>query len=99
MHITDTTAFLKELECASCAKVVFAPIHMCTTGHLTCNSCYLSLSQFCNICDEMFSPDGRRVRVLENLMNLMEVKCINTGCASMLKPEHRSSHIMECNFR
>ncbi|XP_065336787.1 E3 ubiquitin-protein ligase SIAH1A-like [Cloeon dipterum] len=81
---------LSELyKCPVCFEYVLTPIQQCTNGHIVCFTCKLSL-EICPIC---------RVKLLDNVRNLLMEKNKSNGCGLKLKVPERTEHEALCPFQ
>lgn len=75
------------------------PIYQCTNGHTVCNNCIPHL-RCCPLCRSYLPPTRIRNRVIETLLDYMEVACPYKarGCPATLKNINMKEHIFKCNF-
>ena len=92
----------KFLYCSICDEIFRNPIRLKTCGHTYCTKCILEWSKHnlnCPLCRVNFTEKDIRTDIIAtNIINDLELYCINTGCPWKGKLSAFESHIKRCFF-
>ena len=92
----------KFLFCSICDEIFRNPVRLKSCGHTYCLSCILQWSKHnlnCPLCRVNFTENDIRVdKIATNIINDLEVYCLNSGCPWKGRLNDFSSHIKECYF-
>ena len=93
----------KFLYCSICDEIFRNPIRLKSCGHTFCMNCILQWSKRnlnCPLCRENFSEnDIRTDNIATNIINDLEIYCLNLGCPWKGKLSGISNHLKECYFK
>ncbi len=92
----------KFLYCSICDDIFRNPIRLKSCGHTYCLNCILQWSRHnlnCPLCRVNFTEnDIRRDLIATNIINDLEIYCINSGCPWKGKLLDFQGHIAKCYF-
>ena len=92
----------KFLYCSICDEIFRNPIRLKSCGHTYCTKCILDWSKHnlnCPLCRVSFTEKDIRADIIAtNIINDLELYCINSGCPWKGKLSAFSSHIRDCYF-
>ena len=92
----------KFLYCSICDDIFRNPIRLKTCGHTFCLNCIVQWAQHnlnCPLCRENFTDiDIRRDLIASNIINDLEIYCVNKGCPWKGKLKDFDNHLSKCYF-
>jgi hypothetical protein len=92
----------KFLYCSICDDIFRNPVRLKSCGHTFCYNCILKWSNHnanCPLCREKFKYDDIRIDLIAtNIINDLEIYCINLGCPWKGKLKDFSIHLQNCYF-
>ena len=92
----------KFLYCSICDDIFRNPERLKSCGHTYCMSCILQWSKHnlnCPLCRENFTENDIRTDIIAtNIINDLEIYCINAGCPWKGKLMDFSAHLKKCYF-
>ena len=92
----------KFLYCSICDEIFRNPIRLKSCGHTYCLSCILNWSKHnlnCPLCRKEFTENDIRVdHIATNIINDLEIYCINSCCPWKGKLNDFESHLKDCYF-
>ena len=92
----------KFLYCSICDDIFRNPVRLKSCGHTFCYNCILKWSNHnanCPLCREKFKYDDIRIDLIAtNIINDLEIYCVNLGCPWKGKLRDFSEHLENCYF-
>ena len=92
----------KFLYCSICDDIFRNPIRLKTCGHTYCMDCILQWSKHnlnCPLCRENFTENDIKTDIIANdIINDLEIYCVNTWCPWKGKLIDFSGHLKKCYF-
>lgn len=92
----------KFLYCSICDEIFRNPIRLKSCGHTYCMKCILEWSRHnlnCPLCRQNFTEDDIKTDILANdIINDLEIYCINSGCPWKGKLMDLEVHLQKCFF-
>lgn len=95
-------AIIEQLTCPICFEIS-GKYFQCCEGHTICGNCYPSMNKKCPTCRVTLPAQGIRNRVLEALLDQVEVPCCwkSRGCTLTFQNQRdkKAKHEKNCSFR
>ena len=92
----------KFLYCSICDDIFRNPIRLKSCGHTFCLNCIIQWAQHnlnCPLCRVNFTDtDIKRDLIATNIINDLEIYCVNKGCPWKGKLMNFSDHLEKCYF-
>ena len=92
----------KFLYCSICDDIFRNPIRLMTCGHTFCLNCIIQWANRnlnCPLCREKFTDtDIKRDLTAANIINDLEIYCVNKGCPWKGKLKDFEEHLEKCYF-
>ena len=92
----------KFLYCSICDDIFRDPIRLKTCGHTFCINCIIQWAQHnlnCPLCRESFTDkDIQKDIIATNIINDLEIYCVNLGCPWKGKLKDFNEHLENCYF-
>ena len=92
----------KFLYCSICDDIFRDPVRLKTCGHTYCLNCIIQWARHnlnCPLCRERFiDKDIQKDIIATNIINDLEIYCVNLGCPWKGKLKDFSEHLENCYF-
>ena len=92
----------KFLYCSICDDIFRDPVRLKTCGHTYCLNCIIQWAKHnlnCPLCRERFiDKDIQKDIIATNIINDLEIYCVNLGCPWKGKLKDFSEHLENCYF-
>ena len=92
----------KFLYCSICDDIFRNPVRLKTCGHTYCLNCIIQWARHnlnCPLCRESFiDKDIQKDIIATNIINDLEIYCVNLGCPWKGKLKDFSEHLENCYF-